>query len=69
MRNTYKIWLEILKGSDNSVDPGIDGRIILKLIFGNRMGECGLGLSGLRYRLVACSCEHGNEPSSYIMLR
>jgi hypothetical protein len=35
-----KFWLEILKGRDHSYDLDVDGRIILKWIF----GKYGLGL-------------------------
>jgi hypothetical protein len=34
----------------------------------DRLGWCGLDLSGSRYRPVEGSREHGNEPSSSIML-
>jgi hypothetical protein len=42
-------------------DPGIDGRIILKWIFKKWDGTW-TGLSCLRIRIVAGSCECGNEP-------
>jgi hypothetical protein len=34
MRNAYKVWLENLKGGNNSEDLGVDGVIILGWIFG-----------------------------------
>jgi hypothetical protein len=50
-------------------DPGIEGRIILKLIFEKSDGGHGLDLSGSGYRQVACSCEYGNEPLGFIQCR
>jgi hypothetical protein len=41
------IWLEFLKGRDHSEDLGVDGRIVLEWILGNRMGSCGLDESSL----------------------
>jgi hypothetical protein len=41
MRNMYKLWLESLKGRDHLEDIGVDGRITLKWILGNRAEECG----------------------------
>jgi hypothetical protein len=31
-----------LKGEDHLADVGLDGRIVLKLIFGNTVANCGL---------------------------
>jgi len=45
------------------VDLGVDGRIILKLIFRKWNGGHGLGLSGSEKGQEAGSCECGNEPS------
>jgi hypothetical protein len=59
-------WLGNLKGRDHSKDPGIDRRIILEWILGNRVGRCGLEASGSGYGLMAGSCERGNEPSGSI---
>jgi hypothetical protein len=39
---------------------GVDGRIILKLIFKNNMTR-GLPLAGSAQGYVACSCKYGNE--------
>jgi hypothetical protein len=47
-------------------DPGVDGKIILRLIFKKYVGIW-IGLSWLRIeREVAGSCECGNEPSGSI---
>jgi hypothetical protein len=45
-----KVLLESLKGTDHSDDLGVDKRIILKWILGNRVWKCGLDSSGPRYR-------------------
>jgi hypothetical protein len=45
MSNRTKFCLERLKGGDHLEDLGLDGRIILKFILGNCMGECGLASS------------------------
>jgi len=34
---------ESLKGRDHSQDLGIDGKVILEWILGERVGRCGLG--------------------------
>jgi len=49
------------KGNDHSEDLGIDMRIILDRMFGNRIARCGLESCGLGYGSVASSCQHGNE--------
>jgi hypothetical protein len=45
--------LENLKGRDHSEDFGVDGRIILKWILGNRVWECGLYSSAPLYGPMA----------------
>jgi len=42
-----KFLLENLKERDHTEDLGVDGKIILEWILGNRVGMCGLGSSGL----------------------
>jgi hypothetical protein len=58
-----KVWLGSLKGTDHSVDIGIDGRLILKWILRELDGRVWTGFIWLRMGLVMCSCEHSNEPS------
>jgi len=41
-----KFWLENLKGRAHSEDLSIDGRTILEWNLGNRVGNCGLDVSG-----------------------
>jgi len=43
MHNEKKFWMESMKGRDRSEDLGIDGRILLEWILGNRWGSCRLG--------------------------
>jgi hypothetical protein len=38
-KNAYKVWSENLHGRDRLEDTGVDGRIILKLIFEELDGE------------------------------
>jgi hypothetical protein len=45
-------------------NPGVDGRIILRLIFRR---EYGLDLSGSGYEQVAGTCECGTEPLGSII--
>jgi hypothetical protein len=47
-------------------DPGIDGRIILKLIVKKWDEKAWIGLIWLRVGQVAGCCECGNEPSGSI---
>jgi hypothetical protein len=64
------VHIQILVGiperKNNSEELGVDGRIILERIFGNRVGRCGKHTSGSGYRPVAGSCEHGDEPPGSI---
>jgi hypothetical protein len=55
-------WLENVKGRDHSEDLGVNGKIILNWISGERVGGCGLDSPGLGYGSVAGSCEYGNKP-------
>jgi hypothetical protein len=47
-------------------DPGVDGRIILKLIFERLGGRAQTGLIWLRKGQMAGSCVYGDEPSGSI---
>jgi hypothetical protein len=42
----YKFWSGNLKGRNHLEDLGVDGRILLEWIFGNRVGGCGMDSSG-----------------------
>jgi len=47
-RAVYRVWWENLRERDHLGDPGVDGRIILRLIFrkwdmGNGLDRCGSG--------------------------
>lgn len=55
-----------LQEGDSLNDMGTAGRIILKGILKKQDGGRGVKLSGSVDRLVAGSCELGNEPSSSI---
>jgi hypothetical protein len=46
------------EGSNYSEYIGVDGRIILKGIFLNRVGGCGLNLFGSVQERVTLCCEH-----------
>jgi hypothetical protein len=53
-----------VREGDQSEDPGIDGRIILKWIFEKWNGGAWTEL--IWWEQVAGSCERGNEPSGSI---
>jgi hypothetical protein len=42
-----KFYLENLNGREQVEDLGVDGRVILNWIIGNRVGGCGLDSCGL----------------------
>jgi hypothetical protein len=48
LRSEYRFWSENLKGRNNVVDLGIDGRIILKLILGKDGRKVWTGFFWLR---------------------
>jgi hypothetical protein len=41
-----EFWLENLMGRNHTEDLGEDGEIILEIILGNRVGRCGVDVSG-----------------------
>ena len=59
-------WWRNLREREHLEDPGIDGRIILRLI--SRKWDVGHGLdrAGSGYGQVSGTCECGNEPSGFI---
>jgi hypothetical protein len=65
-RNMYIILIRKPEGRDHLEDLGVDGKIILECILGNRVGRCGLDSSGSGQEPVAGSCKYSNEPLSYI---
>ena len=56
-------WWRNPKERDHLEDSGVDVRIILKWIFGNRDREHGLDCSGSREGQLAGCCESGNVNS------
>jgi hypothetical protein len=59
-RSAYRVWWGILRKRNHSEDPGVDGRIILRLIF--RKWDVGVQMdrSGSGQGQVAGTCEGGN---------
>jgi hypothetical protein len=51
--------MEQLKGRKHLGDLGVDGRIYYNAPERNRLGSCGLNLSGSECGPVAVSCGHG----------
>jgi hypothetical protein len=50
MADVYtKFQSENLKGRDRMEDLGVDGKIILKRSYGNKVGRCGLDICALGY--------------------
>jgi hypothetical protein len=65
-RDVYRVFVGKLEGKRPLVDPGVDGRIILRRIFRKwDIGVC-TGLSWLKIQTAAGTCECGNEPSGSI---
>jgi hypothetical protein len=66
-------WWGNLRKRDQLEDLGLDGRIILRWIFGKMDlgggGGHGLHCSALEWGRVAGSCECGNEPPGFIKLQ
>jgi hypothetical protein len=54
------------EGRNHLKDPGVDGRIILKLIFEKAVREYGLYIYGSGQGQVTGCCECGNKPSDSI---
>jgi hypothetical protein len=65
-RDSYRVLVEKPKGRNHQVDPGVNGRILLKSMFKKWVEEHGLDRSGSAQGQVAGSCECGNESSDYI---
>jgi hypothetical protein len=58
-------WWGNVRESDHFEDPGLDGRIILRLIFMKWDEEAWTGLIWLRTGTGGSTCKHGNEPSGF----
>ena len=50
-------------------DPGLDERIVLRMVFRKWNGGHGLDLSGSGYGQMAGTCKHGNEHSGPLTFR
>jgi hypothetical protein len=61
-RGAYRVLVGNLREGDSLEDSGIDGRIILKLMFEKWDGGHGLDRSGVGEGQVAVSFMCGNEP-------
>ena len=59
-------WCRNLRERDHLGDPGVDGRIILRWIYGKWDVGVWIGSSWLSIGQVVDTCECGNEPSGYI---
>jgi hypothetical protein len=59
--------LENLKGKDYLEDMSLDGKIILEWILGKQGGRMWTGCIWIRIGINRGSCEHGNEPSGFII--
>jgi hypothetical protein len=63
MFRSVGFWLENLRERDHWGDPDVDGRIMLRWIFGKWEGAVGTGWSWLRIGTGVGTCEYGEEPS------
>ena len=63
----YRVLVGNLREKNDLEDPGVDGMIILRLIFRKWGVGAWTGLIWLRIAQVAGSCECGNEPSGSII--
>ena len=59
-------WRGNLRERDHLGDPGVDGSIILRLIFRKLDVEYGMDRAGSEEGRVAVTCECGKEPSGSI---
>jgi hypothetical protein len=59
---------ENLKERDHMKDTDVDGKIILKWIFKEKVAECGLVSFGLEQGPMMGCYEHDNEPSGSIQV-
>jgi hypothetical protein len=60
------LWCGNLRKTGHLVDPGLDGRIILKWTYRTCDLECGIDRCGSEYGQVAGTCECGKESSGSI---
>ena len=61
-----RFWWANRRERDHWGDPDLDGRIILRWIFGKWEGVVGTGWSWLRMGQVAGTCEYGDESSGSV---
>jgi hypothetical protein len=64
-RDAHRTLVGILRKISQLEHLFVDGRIILKRVFKNRMRGCGQEWCGLVQGQMVDSCDHGNEPLGY----
>ena len=62
-RGVHRVLIGKPEGKRPLGDPDVDGRIILRWIFGKWEGVVGTGWSWLRIGTLAGACGYGDEPS------
>jgi hypothetical protein len=67
-RKAHEVLVRNPEGRNHFEVLGTDGTIILKWVFKNKMGVCGLDSSGLGQEPMAASCEYSNESLDSIKL-